>query len=362
MRLKIVTGAALSALLLAGPASAEGTHKAELLTELPATLNSPASMGLDSAGNLYFTSPNFHNEAMVKAGALEAPAPPAIAKVAPDNTVSIWYTFTADDMEPTSGLIGPFGITFGPDGNAYFADMQLWFGGTSRIMRINVEDGKAMAVEPVVIGTSFPNALVFRGNDLFLSDTVLVTEKGVSTTSGLYKFSLDEMNSGPVEVKPYAEGDADPHLFETFTSNGALTFGANGLTVDGEGNLYTSIMEDGTIVKTTVDSDGNLVDSEVFARGMGAVDGMAWDAGTNKIYLTDLAHNAVYSVDMEGNKSLLAQNPDTDGTGGALDAPAEVIVRGKDAIITNFDATGLTPDMVNQAADLPITLSVIRLD
>ena len=147
-----------------------------------------------------------------------------------------------------------------------------------------------------------------------------------------------------------------------FTSNGSLTFGANGLTVDGEGNLYTSIMEDGTIVKTSVDADGNLLGSEIFAEGMGAVDGMAWDAGTKKIYLTDLAHNAVYAVDMEGNKTLLAQNPDTDGSGGALDAPAEVIVRGKDAIITNFDATGLTPDMFNQAADLPINLFVIKLD
>lgn len=261
------------------------------------------------------------------------------------------------------GLIAPFGIAFGPDGNAYFADMQLWYGGTSRIMRINVENGKATGVETVVEGTSFPNALAWRGNDLFLSDTVLITEKGVSTTSGLYKFNITELNAdNPVQVKPYGEGDADPHLFETFTSNGSLTFGANGLTVDGDGNLYTSIMEDGTVVKTTVDADGNLAGSETFASGMGAVDGMAWDAGTNKIYITDLAHNAVYSIDMDGTVTLLAQNNDTDGSGGALDAPAEVIVRGKDAIITNFDATGLTPDMFNQAADLPITLSVIKLN
>lgn len=363
MRFKVLTGLSVGTLMLAAPAWSEGKYKVELLADLPVTLNSPASLGMDKDGNVYFTSPNFHNKAMIEAGALDAPALPAIAKVDADNNVSVWYTFTKDDMEPTSGLIGPFGITFGPDGNAYFADMQLWFGGTSRIMRINVENGKAVNVEPVVLGTSFPNALAWRGDNLFLTDTVLETEKGVFTISGLYKFALSELNAGdPVVVQPYTAGAADPHLFETFTSDGSLTFGANGLTVDGDGNLYTSIMEDGTIVKTTVDEDGNLAGSEVFAEGMGAVDGMTWDPGTNRIYLTDLAHNAVYSVDMAGEKILIAQNQDTDGTNGALDAPAEVIVRGKDAIITNFDATGLTPDMFNQAADLPITLSVISLE
>ena len=356
--------ASVSFLIPVAAGAETASREAELLIEFPTSLNSPASMALDAAGNLYVTSPNFHSEALIEAGKMEAPAAPAIARLDSSNTLETWYTFTEADMEPTSGLIGPFGIAFGPDGNAYLADMQLWFGGTSRILRIKVEDGKAVGVETVVSGTSFPNALVWRGDDLFLSDTVLAEGEDGTHISGLYKFNISELDpENPVVVTPYGGADnADPHLFETFVSNGSLKFGANGLTVDGAGNLYTSIMEDGNIIKTMVDETGELVGSEVFAEGMKALDGMSYDPATDRIYVTDLFLNAVYAIDMDGTVELLAQNGDTDGSGGKLDAPAEVIVRGNEAIVTNFDAVFPSPDMRNTAADLPITLSVIRLD
>ena len=349
---------------VSGAFAEEPLHQPGLLVEFPTHLNSPASMALDSAGNLYVTSPNFHSEALIKAGAMSEVAPPAIARIDAENRIETWYTFGPEDMDPKSGLIGPFGVTFGPDGNMYFADMQLWFGGTSRIVRINVENGQATGLETVVEGTSFPNALVWRGDDLFLTDTVLAEREDGKHVSGLYRFNLSELNGdNPVIVSPFVlDGEADPHLFETFVSNGTLKFGANGLAVDSDGNLYTSIMEDGTIVKTSLDAAGNLVRTDVFASGMKALDGMTYDPGTQKLYVTDLFTNSVYSVGLDGAVTLLAANGDTDGSGGLLDAPAEVIVRGKEAIVTNFDAVFPSPDMLNTAADMPITLSVIRLD
>ncbi|WP_200799217.1 NHL repeat-containing protein, partial [Tenacibaculum agarivorans] len=147
--------------------------EAKLFLNLPETFNSPASGAIDTEGNIYFTSPNFHNDVLIQSGDMKTPAVPTIGKVDKNNALSTWYTFTPEDMEKTTGKIAPFGIAFGPDGNVYVADMQLWFKGQSRILRINVKDGEAIGVDVVVEGTAFPNALVWKGNDLFISDTVL---------------------------------------------------------------------------------------------------------------------------------------------------------------------------------------------
>lgn len=331
---------------------------------LPAVYNSPASLAIDSEDNVYFTSPNFHNNAFIESGDLKVPATPAIVRVKPDNSVSTWYEFKSQDMALGSAKIAPMGIAIGPDGNYYVADMQLWFSGkhTSRIVRINVENGVAIDMDVVVEGMNFPNALAWRGNDLYVTDTVLETDDD-KTISGIYRFKLSELSKAePLRISPHKSiKDTDVHLFETFTSNGKLKFGANGLAVDGEGNLYTSIMEEGSVMKTSLTATGEKLSSELFTDGMKATDGMSWDRRTNRLYITDLFDNAVYSIDMSGNKQLLARNGDTDGKHGELDGPAEVIIRGSEAIVTNFDAVFDSPEMKNKKAEAPITLSVIKL-
>lgn len=339
-----------------------GSLKSELFLTLPATFNSPASTDFDREGNIYFTSPNFHNDTLIKAGTMKQPAAPTIGRIDRNNNLTTWYTFKPEDMEKTSGKVAPMGIAFGPDGHAYVADMQLWFGGESRILRIIVKGGKAVGTEVVAKGFSFPNAVIFKKNDLFVSDTVLKSEPG-KTISGVYKIALSELSAAkPLTIKPYVDGtNHDPHLFETFVSNGKLHFGANGLTLDGDGNLYTAIMEEGSVHKTTMDTNNIKITSRVFATGMSATDGMKWDARTNKIYMADLFANAVYSIDMAGKVELMAQNGDTDGVDGGLDGPSELIVRGKEVIVMNFDAVFDSPEMVNTRADKGHTLSIIRL-
>lgn len=334
----------------------------ELFLNLPETFNSPASSDFDAAGNIYFTSPNFHNDTLIKAKEMTVPAAPTIGKIDKQNNFTTWYTFKPEDMAPITGKVAPMGIAFGPDGNAYVADMQLWFNGPSRILRINVKNGKAISTDVVATGISFPNGIVWKGTDLFVSDTVLKIQPG-KLTSGVYKFSLRELSAkDPLNVVSFqSQNNHDRHLFETFISSGKLNFGANGLTIDGEGNLFTSIMEQGSVHKTTMNSNNQKLHSTLFAEGMIATDGLKWDKRTNNLYVADLFANAIYQIDMKGQLTLIAQNGDTTGKNGELDAPAEVIIRGNEIIVTNFDAVFDSPEMTNKTADKPITLSVIKL-
>jgi len=337
--------------------------KAELLVELPMSYNSPASFALDANNNVLFTSPNLHNDTFVKQGLMKQAEVPRIGLIDKDNTVSLWYKFQPQDMEPSSGTVVPMGIAQGPDGHMYVADMQLWAGGESRILRINVANGKANGVDVVAKGLSFPNALAWKGNELFISDTVLSAEKGKPTISGVYKINLAELDAEkPLQITSYKDRTRhDLHLVETFESNGSLGFGANGLAFDNEGNMYTGLMEDGTVYKTAFDDKQNKSKTSLFVKGLVAPDGIQWDKTSKALYTTDLFTNSVYRIDLTGKLTLLAQNGDTDGANGELDGPGEVIVRDGEAIVNNFDAAFGVPSMVNTKPDAPVTISVIKL-
>lgn len=336
----------------------------QLLAELPMSFNSPASFTLDDNENVLFTSPNLHNDLFVKQGLMKAPAVPRIGMIDQNDNVNTWYVFQPQDMEPTSGTVVPMGLAKGPDGNIYVADMQLWAGGESRVLRLNVDKGQVVSVDVVAKGFSFPNALAWHNNMLYVSDTVLATQKGQSTTSGVYQISIDELKAAkPLQIKTFQSADNhDQHLFELFTSNGSLGFGANGLAFDDQGHMYTGLMEDGTVFKTAIDEQNRNSGSQLFAQGMIANDGIQWNANSRALYITDLFDNAVYRIDLNGELTLLAKNGDTTGENGELDGPGEVIVRGKRAYVNNFDAAFGTPTMVNTTPDAPVTISVIELD
>ena len=336
----------------------------KLLLSLPNQFNSPASAAKDSDGNIYFTSPNIHNDLLEQAG--EAPQAPCIGKLTPDNVLSTWYTFSPDDMLAATGKIGPMGIAFGPDGHLYVADSQLWFEdglGESRILRINVDNGEARSVSVVASGFMFPNGIVWQGDQLYITDTVVKSEPGEYTISGLYRCSLTELQpDNPVKISRYTSTkNQDPHLFDRFVSSGKMGFGANGVAIDNDGHLDTGVMEDGIIVKTSTDAQQNKTGSRVFAHGMVGPDGMVWDKTRNLFFIADLFLNAVFSIDLDGKLTTLARNGDTDGAEGELDAPSEVIVRGNELIVMNFDAVFDFEEMVNKSAQKPFTLSVSPL-
>ena len=70
--------------------------------------------------------------------------------------------------------------------------------------------------------------------------------------------------------------------------------------------------------------------------------------------------NAIFVIDLKTNcVTTLAQNADTDGAGGKLDQPAEVLLKGKRLYISNFDKP--EKHFVNTKSDAPHTMSVIDL-
>ena len=353
------------------PPKINDKHAARLLISLPRSCNTPSGATLDEEGNIILSIPNFNNDALMKDGFIETPAPPKMVKIDKNNELTTWYEFREEDMHPDTGKIGPMDCAFGPDGNLYVADMQIFWDNhqQSRLLRINVIDGRPVGMDVVVEGFIATNGMVWKGDTLFVAETVLVHprggEKNSQLLSGVYAFKIDELKSGCLILPPYDENNPERHLMEVFHSSGRVGFGADGVTVDGKGNLYTSILEDGLIYKTNFDDKDEPFETRLFARSndMVSADGIVWRKKDNRIYVADILNNAVHGVDMNGNVQTLFKNPDTDGEDGSLDQPCKVLLRGNELIVVNMgmtweETTGL---LVHTKIDKPYTISVIPL-
>ncbi len=368
----VITGCKMKAKEETKKETKQVPHQIKLLMELPTDFNTPDGAALDKEGNVILSIPNFNNDALLKEGKISKPSPPVMAMIDKNDKISTWYKFKEEDMHPETGRIGPMDAAFGPDGNLYVADMQIFWNGEhkSRLLKINVEDGKPVDMDVVVEGFIVANGMVWKGNTLFVSETILQHmpkvkegEEKPKLLSGVYGFDLDEMQKGTIKLKPYDQGKQDHRLVVMFESSGRVGFGADGVTIDGEGNLYTSIIEDGIIYKTKLNERNKAMQTEIFAQdeNMDSADGIVWHEATNKIYVADFLGNGVHSVDMSGKVQTLHKNGDTDGANGLLDEPCEVIVRGNELIIVNMDMPFESPHLVNTTIDEPYTLSVIRL-
>ena len=204
-----------------------------LLPPLPDTCNTPDGMTLDDkTGVVYLCCPNFNDQKY----------PGIVMKITPDNKIS---KFTDLPALPETKKVGPMGLDIGPDGNLYVADNQYFFDKNrkSRLLRVKVKAGKADGVEIAADGFSLSNAVIWRGNDVFVSDTF----SEVEGQSYIYRIPMDEMKKGVVHLKP---GDKDPHIIATLKTikrgRGDMA-GADGMTFDGEGNLYCGNFGDGRI-------------------------------------------------------------------------------------------------------------------
>jgi len=367
----LITAIFLVAGCASTPKKKHEKHAARLVLRLPASCNTPDGATLDAAGNIILSIPNFNNAALLKEKVIESPAPPKMVKIDKNNELSIWYEFRKEDMHPDTGKIGPMDCAFGPDGNLYVADNQIFWDNhhQSRLLRINVLDDRPVNVDVVVEGFIVANGLVWKGGTLFVTESVLAHDnKGKENPqllSGVYAFKIDELKNGCLILPPYDETNPERHLMEVFQSSGRVGFGADGVAVDGKGNLYTSIVEDGLIYKTRFDDKGEPIETSLFANSndMVSADGIVWRKEDNRIYVADILNNAVHVVDMKGNIQTLHKNPDTDGADGSLDQPCEVLIRGNELIVINMDMPweDLTGLLVNTKIDEPYTISVIPL-
>ena len=325
---------------------AEGEQ--HMLFSFPSYVAQPDGMAMDADGNVYVSSPNFN--------AKEYPG--LIFRIAPDYTWSILTTVPAPEG---SMKAGPMGMSFGPDGNLYVADNQYNFDKNykSRILRINLKDGKTDGIDVVATGLKHPNALRWHENALYVTDSKWETEPD-SVSSGIWRFPLEALNDS-LHVEPSMTAE---YLLDTFTAirqpNGKA-LGTDGMDFDSEGNLFVGMFSDGRMFKLSLDEDGSVASKEVFLEygTIPSCDGVIIDKDTDLIYLADSEANAIRVVTPDGKVETLAENVDTDGSDGKMDQPCEPLIVGNKLFVANYDQPNA--GFVNTKADAFYNMTIIRI-
>lgn len=320
----------------------------KLLYTLPEKYNTPDGMALAPDGTVYLSVPNLADNSY----------PGVLVKFAADSVQFV----TNLPVHPDTKHAAPMDLAFGPDGNLYYADNQYENDKNykSRLMRIRMQGSKALGVEPVVTGFGLSNAVVWKGNTVYVTDSqwdMPDNDKG----SAVFHFKLDELNKGVVNLKPKT---MDPHILVTFTTQvneTGVDNGADGLDYDSQGRFYTGSFGDGTLYRLTLKPDGTLASKEVMnvSEKIACVDGLIVDRKTNTIYLCNSRMNAIQTVSPDGKVSTLVQNGDTDGKDGRIDQPAEVLLKGNRLYITDYDKP--EKKFVNTKADDVHTMSYVDL-
>jgi DNA-binding beta-propeller fold protein YncE len=314
----------------------------QLLFTLDDAHNTPDGLALAPNGHLILSVPNLADNSQ-----------PASLMEIDGNTLKPYATNLP--VEPTTQKAAPMDLAFGPDGNLYYAENQYENSKDfkSRLMRVEVKNGKPGAITTVVDNFALANAVVWKGNTIYVTDSqwdLPNNDKG----SAIFRFSLAELNKGTVHLKPKT---MDPHVLTTFTTTvneTGVDNGADGLDYDSQGNFYTGSFGDGKLYKVSLKPDGSLAKQEALTlsgKQIPCVDGLIIDRATDKIEVVDLRNGNTVTT--------RAQNGDTDGAGGRLDQPAEVLLKGKRLYISDFDKP--EKHFVNAKSDAPHTMSVIDL-
>ena len=330
--------------------------KPSLFVNLGETITVPDGMSIDKNGDIIMAAPNYVGYDAVK-------HPSKIVRITADRQVIDWFTDLP--LHPDTKEVHPMGIEFGPDGNLYVADNQYFANKDykSRLLRIVVENGKPVRCEIAADGFKLANAVRWKGNECFVSDTYfdLKTKKN---QSGVYRFKLDELKAGKVTLKPDA---SDPRLVAQYTSKDLdpkdATAGADGLCFDSKGNMYCGNFGDGVISRTTFCpvtgkpmTQKIVIDTPLIE----CCDGIVCDPQTDRIYITNSKNNSIHVYDTRKNTlQTLWVNDDDNGITGLLDQPCEPLVYKDSLVIVNFDMT--FPGLKNKTNDEFHTLSVMPL-
>jgi len=324
----------------------------KLLFTLDDAHNTPDGLALAPNGHLILSVPNLADNSQ----------PASLMEI--DGTTLKPFA-TNLPVEPTTKKAAPMDLAFGPDGNLYYAENQYENSKDfkSRLMKVTMKNGKPGAITTAVDNFALANGVVWKGNTLYVTDSewdLPDNDKG----SAIMKFSLAELSKSTVHLKPKTK---DPHVLAMFTTTvneTGVDNGADGIDYDSKGNLYTGSFGDGKLYKVALNPDGSFAKQEILTlsgKQLPCVDGLIIDRTTDKMYLCNSRENAIEIVDLRnGNKvTTLAQNPDTDGSGGKLDQPAEVLLQGKRLYVSNFDHPA--KHFANTKSDAPHTMSVIEL-
>ncbi|QKG55541.1 SMP-30/gluconolactonase/LRE family protein [Hymenobacter sp. BRD128] len=323
-----------------------------LLATFPDSLNTPDGLALAPDGRVFLSVPNLADNKY----------PARIVEL----TASGYKPFINNlPPEPTTKHATPMDLAVGPDGNLYYAENQYENSKDfkSRLMRVLMHGGKPGKIETAVDGFALANGTVWKGNNLYVTDSqwdLPGNDKG----SAIMRFTLADLKPGTtIHLKPKTQ---DPHVLAMFTTTvneTGIDNGADGIDYDSQGRLYTGSYGDGTLYRITLKPDGSFASQEKVPVGgakIPCIDGLVIDRATDKAYICSSRLNSIDIVNLKDNThTVLARNGDTNGAGGKLDQPAEVLLKGKQLIISDYDK----PDkkFVNTKSDAPHTESVIDL-
>lgn len=328
-------------------------EKPELFVNLGDSFATPDAMCMDKSGRLFLSVPNFANYKALG------------SKICVFNEHDQPVTWLSDlPKHPVTNGVFPMGMDFGPDGNLYIADAQSSPDGKNiaRLLKVTVEKGKPVKTEVAVEGFYSANGVRWNKDRIYISDSYLFVE-GKKNQSGIYSFSLKELNKGKIILKP---GGVDTNLLCSFTTrvfnNKNDQGGVDGIAFDAKGNLYAGNFSDGVISKMTLDKNGKLVsqtiilDSDAFR----CCDGMFYDRETNCIFIASFLNNSIHRLNLTTNTlDLLWENDDATGEDGLLDQPCEPIIYKGKLVVVNFDSF---PSAKNKGADRFHTMSVFQLN
>ncbi len=339
-----VAGMMLGAMVMGGCVSSDGPKIGVLL---PEKYNTPDGMVLGSDGNIYLNIPNYNDDSYDA----------KVIKISPKNRISEVVTLP---RHPDTGKCGPLGIDIGADGNLYIADNQSMCGfndNKSRLLRVNMKEGRAVDVEVLVTGFIQANAVSCHGDSVYVTETSLDLEAS-PMPSGVYRFRYFEFNGSAIELKPDA---ADDHLLLKFTtSSEEWRVGANGMGFSKDGKLYVCNFGEASLLEYTLSPDGGVKSHRVVAQGNGmeSTDGLKVCDKTGYVYIADFLANAVHKVNPEtGTVTTIWQNENnTGGVDGLLDKPSEVCLRGNKIYVANIDLP-----FDDNEHDAPHTISVLGL-
>ena len=329
--------------------------KSTIAINLPEKYNTPDGMVLDADNNILLNIPNFNIDMY----------PAKVVKIDQNDQLTEICTLP---NHPETGKVAPLGIDVGPDGNLYIADNQGFVGrndNQSRIIRVNMKDGKAFSFDTFASGLTQANAVTCTEDYVYVTDTTLDPD-AVPMPSGLWRFAYSEYKGESIQVAPYdaAKNTQDPHLVTTFLTedeNWWGTVGANGLAIDKKGTIYVCNFGEASVVKIKLDKNGKVKSQKTLAKGNGmkSTDGMKIHPKTGDLYIADFIGNAVHKVNPKtGKVTTIAQNKNNSGgIKGKLDKPSEVCIRGNRIYVANIDLT-----LDGNEFDKPHTISVIEID
>lgn len=314
----------------------------------------PDGMEIDKNGDLIVSCPNYADDNMSG----------CVIRISKDMEISKWFDVP---VHPETGIARNMGIAFDDNWDMYICDNQGWSGKPElewkgRMIKIIFDENRQVKDwYTIADNMEHPNGVRIYKKYMYVTQSYLtrVPDKSGKLVSCVYRFPIDAKD---IDIKNTLE---DEYIFTTFvTHNPDCQYGADGIEIDSQGNMYVGNFGDGEIWKIRLDEKGDLAEKEVYAKNpaqLVSTDGMIMDENTGNLYIADFNRNAIVMVDKDRNTRIVAQSPDCDGLHGELDQPGEPIIWENKIIATCFDLV-TDETKVNTAHEMPATMAWLELE